>query len=77
MVKEEPVFRIEYRCTNCGKKFSEKYYKGDNVTNIGWDNKIKLYSHLCDGSISCPHCMIIKCPNCESDNIEIEKREVL
>lgn len=77
MVKEEPVFRIEYECINCGKKFSERYYKREEVSGDGWNLGIKVKSHLCTGGISCPHCKTIECPNCESEKVTINKREVI
>jgi hypothetical protein len=66
------VFEIRWYCRNCGKRFIEKYEKGDEIESqhVGF----YLKHHKCTGIIGCKYCRNILCPNCDSKNID--KRSV-
>lgn len=74
METEKDVYEVYMICENCTKKFSESLPKNSIVEDEPLRHFVRIKRNMTD---TYPVENIVKCPNCNSSKIRIEKRSVL
>lgn len=70
-MKQPTVFRVYFKCMNCGSEWSREFPKGLRVVERGYPLKVLLFEGIeFNKSLSCPNC------ECDED-VKITKREVI
>ena len=56
------MFKVEFRCANCGSEWTEAFKRGDRLEDQYQGPWLKAAD--CSHDFSCKACRYIECPNC-------------